>query len=69
MYFKQIIVEGMGCLSYLIGCPQAKIACVVDPKRDVQDYINLARDNVPSTSALPNRPPTGSVWSSIRTPS
>ena len=45
MYFKQITVEGMGCLSYLIGCPQAKVACVVDPKRDVQDYINLARDN------------------------
>ena len=45
MYFKQIAVEGMGCLSYLIGCPQAKIACVVDPKRDVQDYIKLARDN------------------------
>jgi hydroxyacylglutathione hydrolase len=45
MYFKQITVEGMGCLSYLIGCPQAKVACVVDPKRDVQDYINLAREN------------------------
>ena len=45
MFFKQISVEGMGCLSYLIGCPQAGIACVVDPKRDVQDYINLARKN------------------------
>ncbi len=45
MYFKQIAVEGMGCLSYLIGCPVAKVACVVDPKRDVQDYIELARKN------------------------
>ena len=45
MYFKQLTVEGMGCLSYLIGCPQARVACVVDPKRDVQDYITLARDN------------------------
>lgn len=45
MYFKQIVVEGMGCLSYLIGCPMAKVACVVDPKRDVQDYIDLARKN------------------------
>lgn len=45
MYFKQISVEGMGCLSYLIGCPQAKVACVVDPKRDVQEYIDLAREN------------------------
>ena len=45
MYFKQIAVEGMGCLSYLIGCPMAKVACVVDPKRDVQTYIDLARKN------------------------
>ena len=45
MYFKQITVEGMGCLSYLIGCPVAKVACVVDPKRDVQEYIDLARGN------------------------
>ena len=45
MYFKQISVEGMGCLSYLIGCPQAKVACVVDPKRDIQEYIDLAREN------------------------
>jgi len=45
MYFKQIVVEGMGCLSYIIGCPMAGAACVVDPKRDVQDYIDLARKN------------------------
>ncbi len=45
MYFKQISVEGMGCLSYIIGCPMAKVACVVDPKRDVQEYIDLAREN------------------------
>ena len=35
----------MGCLSYLIGCPQAKVACVVDPKRDVQVDMDLARQN------------------------
>ncbi len=45
MYFKQITVKGMGCLSYLMGCPGAKVACVVDPKRDVQEYIDLAREN------------------------
>ncbi len=45
MFFKQFIVEGMGCLSYLIGCPQAGVACVVDPKRDVQDYLDVARKN------------------------
>ena len=45
MYFKQIVVEGMGCLSYIIGCPGARVACVVDPKRDVQVYLDLAREN------------------------
>ncbi len=43
MFFKQINVEGMGCLSYFIGCPAAKVACVVDPKRDVQDYLDISR--------------------------
>lgn len=42
MYFKQIEVPGIGCLSYLIGCPAAKVAAVVDPKRDVQDYLDIA---------------------------
>ncbi len=45
MYFQQFIVDGMGCMSYLIGCPAARVACVVDPKRDVQDYIDKARAN------------------------
>ncbi|HHB76785.1 MAG TPA: MBL fold metallo-hydrolase [Desulfobulbus sp.] len=45
MFFKQFTVPGMGCLSYLIGCPKAGIACVVDPKRDVGDYIEVAREN------------------------
>ncbi len=43
MYFKQIEVPGIGCLSYLIGCPAAKVAAVIDPKRDVQDYLDIAR--------------------------
>ncbi|MFA6810734.1 MAG: rhodanese-like domain-containing protein [Desulfoplanes sp.] len=45
MYFKQIAVNGMGCLSYIIGCPRGQVACVVDPKRDVQEYLDLAREN------------------------
>ena len=45
MFFKQFVVEGMGCLSYLIGCPGAGVCCVVDPKRDVQDYLDVARKN------------------------
>ncbi len=43
MFFRQFSVKGMGCLSYLIGCPMARKACVVDPKRDVQDYLDVAQ--------------------------
>jgi hydroxyacylglutathione hydrolase len=35
MYFKQIAVPGMGCLSYVIGCSAVGVAAVVDPKRDM----------------------------------
>lgn len=44
MYFKQITVPGMGCNSYVIGCPGARQAVVVDPKRDVQEYMDISRD-------------------------
>lgn len=44
MYFNQIAVPGLGCLSYGIGCPRAKAMVIVDPKRDVQDYLTIARE-------------------------
>lgn len=44
MYFNQISVNGMGCLSYVIGCPRAKAMAIVDPKRDIQDYLTIARE-------------------------
>jgi hydroxyacylglutathione hydrolase len=44
MYFNQIAVPGLGCLSYVIGCPKAKAMAVVDPKRDVEDYLSIARE-------------------------
>ena len=42
MYFNQISVPGLGCQSYCIGCPAAKAMMVVDPKRDIQDYLDIA---------------------------
>ncbi|MBN2707077.1 MAG: MBL fold metallo-hydrolase, partial [Deltaproteobacteria bacterium] len=45
MFFQQFKVEGLGCLSYMIGCPLDGRAIVVDPKRDVEDYLNTARLN------------------------
>ena len=44
MYFNQIAVPGLGCLSYVIGCPAARTMAVVDPKRDIQDYLDIARE-------------------------
>ncbi|PIE62236.1 MAG: MBL fold metallo-hydrolase [Desulfobacter postgatei] len=43
MYFNQISVTGLGCQSYCIGCPAAKVMMVVDPKRDIQDYLDIAQ--------------------------
>lgn len=45
MYFQQFKVEGLGCLSYMIGCPQDGRAIVVDPKRDINDYLKAAQLN------------------------
>jgi len=42
MFFKQFKVEGLGCLSYMIGCPLSRQAVVVDPKRDIDDYLQTA---------------------------
>ena len=44
MYLNQIAAPGLGCLSYVIGCPRAKIMAVVDPKRDVKDYLRIDRE-------------------------
>ena len=44
MIFQQLVNEESGCLSYLIGCGQAREAVVVDPGRDrVDDYLRLAQ--------------------------
>ncbi len=45
MYFKQIPTLGLGCLSYVIGCPVAGVMCVVDPKRDIAEYLAIAQKN------------------------
>jgi len=45
MFFQQFKVEGLGCLSYMIGCPLDGRAIVVDPKRDIGDYLKTAQLN------------------------
>ncbi|MBN2241469.1 MAG: MBL fold metallo-hydrolase [Acidobacteria bacterium] len=42
VFFEQFKVEGLGCYSYLIGCPGAGAAFVVDPERHVDRYLEAA---------------------------
>lgn len=45
MFFQQITTPGLGCLSYMLGCPAAGVAAVVDPRRDIDVYLDLARQH------------------------
>ena len=45
MFFRQFKVDGLGCYSYLIGCPADGTACVVDPERHVWRYLDVAQKN------------------------
>ena len=43
MYFKQIVKEDLGCASYIVGCTNAEVCAVVDPRLDmVEDILTLA---------------------------
>ena len=42
MFFRRIYDEGLAQASYLIGCQQKGTAVVVDPRRDVQVYLDVA---------------------------
>ena len=43
MIFRQITHDDLGCASYLIGDEHAGVAAVVDPKLEVEEYLELAR--------------------------
>lgn len=45
MYFKLVYDESLAQASYVIGCQEAEIAAVIDPKRDVDTYLKIAEDN------------------------
>jgi hydroxyacylglutathione hydrolase len=40
--FRQITHDDLGCASYLIGDESAGVAAVVDPKFDIDEYLQLA---------------------------
>jgi glyoxylase-like metal-dependent hydrolase (beta-lactamase superfamily II)/rhodanese-related sulfurtransferase len=41
--FRQIIHDDLGCASYLVGDEQAGVAAVIDPRFEVDEYLELAR--------------------------
>ena len=43
MLFKQITHDDLGCASYLIGDEHAGVAAVVDPRFEIDEYLELAR--------------------------
>jgi hydroxyacylglutathione hydrolase len=43
MIFRQIIHDDLGCASYLVGDDSAGVAAVVDPRFEVDAYLELAR--------------------------
>src|SRR6266550_348745 len=43
MYFKQLVKEDLGCASYIVGCTNAGVCAVIDPRLDmVDDILDLA---------------------------
>jgi hydroxyacylglutathione hydrolase len=42
MIFRQITHDDLGCASYLVGDEDAAVAAVVDPKFDIEEYLDLA---------------------------
>ncbi|UPK67021.1 MBL fold metallo-hydrolase [Chitinophaga filiformis] len=44
MYFQHIYDKSLAQGSYFIGCQKAGVAAVIDPKRDVDTYLDIARE-------------------------
>jgi len=45
MFFQHVYDKTLSQASYFIGCQKAGVAAVIDPKRDVDTYIEIARQN------------------------
>ncbi|MGI8747702.1 MAG: MBL fold metallo-hydrolase, partial [Deinococcus sp.] len=43
MYFKRIYDTDLAQASYLVGCQENGTAIVIDPTRDAEKYLTLAR--------------------------
>ena len=45
MLFRQIFDEKLAQYAYLVGCPTTGEALIVDPERDIDQYVDLAEEN------------------------
>jgi hydroxyacylglutathione hydrolase len=45
MYFQHVYDKSLAQASYFIGCQKAGIAIVIDPKRDIDTYLEIAKQN------------------------
>lgn len=45
MYFQHVYDKTLAQASYFIGCQKAGVAIVIDPKRDVDTYLEIAAQN------------------------
>lgn len=45
MYFQHVYDKSLAQASYFIGCQKAGVAIVIDPKRDVDTYLEIAEQN------------------------
>ena len=43
LIFRQVTHDDLGCASYLVGDEDAGVAAVVDPKLEIDEYLDLAR--------------------------
>ena len=52
MLIKHIYDEDLAQASYFIGCQAKGEAIVVDPRRDIDEYLNLATENGMTITAV-----------------
>jgi len=45
MFFEQIYDKTLAQASYVVGCQVTKEAVVIDPKRDIDTYLAVAKEN------------------------
>jgi hydroxyacylglutathione hydrolase len=44
MFFQRLETPGLDQNSYVLGCGEG-LAVIIDPRRDVDEYLRLAREN------------------------